>query len=79
MRAFDQGASVRVCASAGDVWKFRQSWPCSGLPDQALSFTFDKRNGDLEDVHPDADSTPQDALSALADDCKAYAQKRGLL
>lgn len=77
MKAFDLGSSVRVTVSEREVDDFARHWPCSGLPESGVGFTFDKRTGDLEDVSPfDADGA---ALVALAEDAQAYARTRGLL
>jgi hypothetical protein len=48
MRARKLGDSIRVTVSASEVADFRQQWPCSGLPDTGIGFTFEK-NGDLVD------------------------------
>lgn len=52
MRVRDLGAFARVTVSAVEVEEFKRSWPCSGLPSRAISFTFDRRNGDLVEVCP---------------------------
>ena len=75
MKYFDQGSLLRVTMSHHDVYHFSTQWPCAHLNEwKGVSFTFEKRNGDLVDSndadnHPDADSG---ALSAMVDDCKAY-------
>jgi hypothetical protein len=76
MRAYDQGCYYRVCVSEREVYEWKRSWPCSGLPDAAISFTFDKGNGDLVDLHPDLSGSTYDAACALADDAQAYGRKR---
>lgn len=74
MRVYNQGAVYRVAVSSSEVYQFSRRWPCSNLPDRSVSFTFDSHNGDLVDISPeDADGS---ALSALADDAKAYGAKR---
>lgn len=75
MRAYSQGDCVRVVASADDVSGFNDSWPCSSLPDSRVSFTF-ANTGDLVDLSPDEIDGPE--VCALADDCRAYAERRGL-
>lgn len=72
MRAFDNGCFVTVQCSAGDVQKFMSRWPCSGLQGKAVTFEFDKRNGDLVDCSA-SESQDGSALLALSDDAKAYA------
>jgi hypothetical protein len=67
-----QGDCYRVTVSESEVYAFARRWPCSGLPGCGVSFTFD-RLGDLVDVVPDVDG---EAVSALADDAKAYAATR---
>jgi hypothetical protein len=75
MRAFDQGSLYRVTVSAAEVYDFMQSWPCSGLSSShGVSFTFDKRNGDLVDAyHPGSEDGG--ALLALSQDAQAYGRK----
>lgn len=76
MRVFDQGSEFRVTVSANEVYEFRRRWPCSGLStEHGVSFTFDKRNGDLVDVHhPGSEDGP--ALVALSQDAQAYGEKK---
>jgi hypothetical protein len=74
MRVQDHGSSFTVHIEAGAVYEFSKTWPCSGLVERFVEFTFDKRNGDLVDSN---DSTHQPgadggALVALADDAMAY-------
>ena len=77
MRVYDQGAHYRVTASAREVEDFALTWPCSGLPYRTVSFTFDKRNGDLVDVYPE--TFDGDAAVALSQEAQLYAkQKLGL-
>lgn len=77
MLRFNQGAFVRVTVSADDVAGFARRWPCFG-DIRGLSFTFQRSNGDLVDLHGDHGMDPA-GVSALADDAKAYAAKGGLL
>lgn len=73
MRARKLGDSLRVTVSAAEVAEFRRQWPCSGLPDTGIGFTFDKR-GDLVDQSPlGVDGA---ACLALSEDAWAYAQRR---
>ncbi len=72
MRKYNQGAFVRVTVSESEAYAFAQRWPGSGLGDRGLSFTFDKSNGDLVDLHGD-EGADESAVSALADDAKDYA------
>ena len=75
MRAFDQGADYRVTVSANDVAEWKRYWPCSGIPSRSLSFTFDKRNGDLVDTDA-PESADGAALVALSHDAQTYGRKR---
>ena len=75
MRVFDQGALYRVTVSESEVYDFGVRWPCYG-PYRALSFTFDKHNGDLVDVAGDTSQNDQGGILALCDDAKRYGAKR---
>lgn len=77
MRITDQGSLYIVCVSRAEVEQFKRRWPCSGLPDRAIRFQFDKRNGDLVDLHPyDVDG---EAVAALAMDAQAeYIRREGV-
>jgi hypothetical protein len=74
MRAFDQGALMRVTVSAAEVYSFAQTWPCFG-PCRALSFVFDREYGDLLDLHGDSGMDDHGVL-ALAEDAYAYGLTR---
>ena len=52
-----------ISVSAREVEQFKSKWPCSGIPSKAVSFTFDKRNGDLVDCSSRADGPAMVALS----------------
>ena len=52
MRTFDNGSLFSVQVYAHEVGEFKRSFPCSGLRTQTITFQFDKKNGDLVDVHP---------------------------
>lgn len=41
------GAYIFVTMSKREVQAFKARWPASGLPDKAIEFIFDSRNGDL--------------------------------
>ncbi len=71
MRAFKQGAEVRVTVSADEVDEFNRRWPCSTL-DGPYSFTFDS-HGDLVDMSGKGDGPEHVALST---DAQNYAAKR---
>lgn len=74
MRAFDQGSLYRVTVSEEEVRDFARRWPCSGLQGR-VSFTFEKRSGDLVDVaHPGSEDGP--ALLALSQDAQEYGRKQ---
>lgn len=74
MRVYDQGCFVRVTVSEREVYDFSRTFPCSGLPDRSVSFTFDKRNGDLVDLFPY--NLDGDGVVALSRDAQNYAAKR---
>jgi len=77
MRAYGQGAFVRVVASTVDVQAFNDRWPCSTVPERRVSFTFDRRNGDLVDLEPQGINGTE--VVSLARDCQGHARARGLL
>lgn len=66
----DGGAFVSVTMSAREVAAFKRSWPASGLPDRAITFEFDKSNGDLVDLRPR--SVDGSAAVALSEDAWAH-------
>ncbi len=74
MRYIDNGCFFSVSVSRVEVEEFKDNWPCSTLPERALWFQFDKRNGDLVDMKPD--TMEGEDVAALADDCKAWGMKR---
>lgn len=76
MQCFDNGLFYTVMATRWDVEAFNNQWPCSGLPNRAITFQFDKRNGDLVDIRPDSERFDGPALVALSQDCQAYGKKR---
>lgn len=46
-----QNPNLTVIVSRAEVAAFRSKWPCSNLPDRAITFFYD-HNGDLVDLHP---------------------------
>jgi len=74
MRAFDQGSAFRVTVSGVEVRAWKRTFPCSGVPSRGVSFTFDKRNGDLVDIFPD--NFDGEGAVALCDDARAYGTHR---
>lgn len=74
MRCYDQGALFRVTVDELEVYNFKQTFPCSGLPTSGVSFTFDKSNGDIVDLAPHNMDGP--GVLALMDDAKAYGAKK---
>lgn len=80
MRCFDMLSSYRVACSERDIDSFNDGWPCSELRGlQGITFTFSKRNGDLEDVYyANGNSADWDgeACVALSHDAQAYGKKR---
>jgi hypothetical protein len=77
MRVDNRGAFVRVTASAQDVEAFNHHWPCSSIPEERVSFTFDRRSGDLVDLSPHEIDGPE--VVALSQDCQEHARSKGLL
>lgn len=74
MRVRDLGSAFNVNVSRDEVADFRESWPCSRLPDKAICFQFSKSNGDLIDMWPnDIDGS---AVLALSQDAQAYGMKK---
>lgn len=76
MRLIDCGSLVTVTVSRDEVETFKSQWPCSGLPNKAVWFQFEKRNGDLVDIKPGFERYDGDALLALSHDAGNYAAKR---
>lgn len=74
MRAHDHGAFVRVTVSENEVDDFADHWPCFGVR-RALSFTYDKKSGDLVDLLGD-DGMDEAGVLALSHDASNYAAKR---
>jgi hypothetical protein len=46
------GVYVNVTMTKREVQAFKARWPVSGLPDRAITFVFDTRNGDLVGYSP---------------------------
>ena len=77
MRVFDQGCFYTVQVTRREVMGFKKTWPCSGLPDKAISFTFDKKTGDLVDTtYVEKDWSDGQAALALCSMAQEYAAKR---
>ena len=79
MKFYDNGCFYSVSVSASEVDDFKQSWPCSNLPEKPIWFQFDKKNGDLVDMKPSNweerfDCGP--ALLALSGDAQKYGENR---
>jgi len=73
MRVRDLGSAFNVNVSRDEVGDFRQSWPCSNLPDKSICFQFSK-TGDLIDMWP-SNIDGSDVL-ALSQDAYAYGAKK---
>jgi len=67
------GAYVRVTMTAQDVAAFKRRWPASGLPDRAIWFEFERKNGDLVDISPGSERYDGPALAALSQDAQKFA------
>jgi hypothetical protein len=78
MRLRDQGAFYSVSVSRAEVEAFKAKWPCSGLPDRAVTFQFDKRSGDLVDIWPNRYARKFDgsAAVALSEDAQEFGRKK---
>ena len=78
MKFFDNGSLYTVTVERREVEVFAESWPCSGLRDRAISFCFDKGNGDLIDLTPYGvdDGADGSAVSALAQGAGDYGRRR---
>lgn len=76
MRYRDCGSFYNVSVSRADVEAFKRTYPCSGLPDKAFTFQFDKRNGDLVDIWPDSLRYDGPGLLALSQDAQTYGERR---
>lgn len=75
MKANDDGAFYSVHISANDVFEFMIRWPCSGLTGRHIWAQFDKKNGDLVDLHHSPHDEDGPALLAIINDGRAYAEK----
>jgi len=75
MRVFNQGSFYRVTVSEYDVARFAKRWPCFG-PHRPLSFTFDKRAGNLVDMGGDDRDMDESGVLALSEDAMRYGAKR---
>jgi hypothetical protein len=73
MKFYDNGCFYSVSVSANEVYAFKQTWPCSRLPEKSIWFQFDKRNDDLVDMKPVLDG--EDVL-ALSHDAQNYGKKK---
>ncbi len=77
MRKYDQGSLVRVTVSADEAHRFAYRWPCSGIKwGDKFSFTFEKSNGDLVDMHGDKERHDGSAILAISEDASKYAGLR---
>lgn len=78
MQAFDNGSYFTVTVTRREIEAFAARWPCSGMrsPRRALTFQFEKRNGDLVDLTGEAPGYDEGAVSALADHAKEYGRRR---
>jgi hypothetical protein len=78
MQTFDNGSFYSVTVTRREIEAFAARWPCSGMrsPKRALTFQFEKKNGDLVDITGESEGYDQGAVSALADDAKKYGAKK---
>ena len=75
MKTIDNGAFYTVTVSGQEVADFNSRWPCSPIPENRISFEFDKRNDDLVDITPDSSAFDGDALLALSQDAQEAGKK----
>ena len=71
MKYIDNGCFFTVKVTRDEVERFKSTWPCSGLPERALWFQFDKRNGDLVDMGGAGNYDGSDLL-ALSQDAQKW-------
>lgn len=78
MKYVDNGSFYTVRCTKADVEAFKRSYPCSGLPNMAIAFQFDARNGDLVDIYCRRDTHTFDGpgLVALSQDAQRYGKER---
>ena len=75
MRFHDNGCFYSVTVTRAEVESFKDQWPCNGLPERAIWFQFDKRNGDLVDMRPsnlEERGADGGAVLALSQDAQAF-------
>ena len=75
MRYTDNGSSFTVGVSRREVETFKAQYPCSGLPNRAISFQFEKHTGDIVDIWPDSSSFDGSGLLALSQDAQVWGLK----
>lgn len=73
MKTTQRGSLYTVTVSREEVATFKSRWPCSTLPDRAITFYFDRLSGDLIDITPYAVKNGADLLALSMD-----AQSAGL-
>lgn len=72
MKLVRLGSSVRVDVGAVEIDEFCRRLPTARLPFRKISFVFDSRSFDLEEVFP-ARSGDCDGIAELCEDAKAFA------
>lgn len=72
MRVFDNGSSFTVTCTRRDVAAFKRAYPCSDIPDIAIAFEFEKRNGDLCGIQCRRDTAEFDGPALVALSIDAY-------
>jgi len=70
----DLGSLYLVSCDVLDVRVFNDLCLCSPIPERRISFQFQKSNGDLVDIRPDANAFDGEALRALSQDAQAYGE-----
>ena len=79
MKAYDNGCFYSVRCDRLDVENFKYQWPCNGMPNRPVWFQFDKRNGDLVDMGPQAwleENIDGGAVEAFSRDAQTYAKAK---
>ena len=77
VRCRDKGSTVGINISENAVWYWKRRWPASGMPDKALWFEVEKRNGDLIYISNGRwEQADGSAVGAMMNDAMAVCAKR---
>lgn len=75
MKLFDLLSSVRVLVPAVEVEAFKRKYPGAQLPSKPISFIFDKKNMDIEEIFPRNINIDGTDAEALMEEAKKFAEK----